>query len=403
MLEKTLYSGGKDQFQNYTFSAREWSAPTMVSPGEIRKRVASFKLEGRTIKRFRMIGMSYMLRREWIEEHIYCGLDQYDEEERQARSDYENIDPETLFGVSTQIDEPFLIEFEDGDRFEIDTPQESEFRMSMNCIPWGIEPGTNPQNVDANVLFAACIGRTIINVEVRTYVTDKEPMFSGQYFDKQHSKRELVSAITLWLDDGNGISIGGCIDFCEVSYIDKNRALNSIPFKDLMPSLYNWEDLHIDEITRFEASAQSFFFGDKGRKRANTPFITLSPSGCDTALYISSQDFLLFDWCITYFCRERFDEYGEYEFTKEQWDSILDIGECILEFECFDDLFDYLTGTQITERSFAQGNNMFIGMLNYGGVEFWTNRDRYRTQLKDMREWSRLVLLPDGAMSVYGF
>ena len=49
MLEKTLFSDGKNNFEDNTFSAKVWSAPTMVSPEEIRKRLSSFKLEGRKI------------------------------------------------------------------------------------------------------------------------------------------------------------------------------------------------------------------------------------------------------------------------------------------------------------------------------------------------------------------
>ena len=47
------------------------------------------------------------------------------------------------FPVSFEINDPgrynypLLIEFEDGDVFEIDTPQTPEFRIGMNCIPWG--------------------------------------------------------------------------------------------------------------------------------------------------------------------------------------------------------------------------------------------------------------------------
>ena len=185
MLEKTYYSNGKNKFEDYTFSSQEWSAPSMVSPGEIRKMISSFKLEGRKIMKLRMIGFSYMLTRDWIESHAYDCLEQFEEEERQKRSDYRNIDPSTPFGCVTQIDEPFLIGFEDGDVFEIETPQEPEFRMSMNCIPWEIEAGTNFPNVDANVLFAPCIGRTIVNVEVRTQYTDKDPMFHD-FFDEKH-------------------------------------------------------------------------------------------------------------------------------------------------------------------------------------------------------------------------
>ena len=59
MISNTIYSKGRDNFKGYTFSAREWSAPTMVSPKEIRERIDSFALCGRKIKRMRLIGLSY--------------------------------------------------------------------------------------------------------------------------------------------------------------------------------------------------------------------------------------------------------------------------------------------------------------------------------------------------------
>ena len=104
MLEKTYYSNGKNKFEDYIFSSQEWSAPAMVAPGEIRKRISSFKLEGRKIRKLRMIGLSYMLTRDWIESHAYDCLEPYEEEERKKRSDYRNIDPATPFGCVAQID-----------------------------------------------------------------------------------------------------------------------------------------------------------------------------------------------------------------------------------------------------------------------------------------------------------
>ena len=71
MIEETIYSNGKNNFMDNTFSSQEWSAPTMVSPEAIKDLIASFNLEGRIIRRMRMIGHTYNLTRDWIEEHAY--------------------------------------------------------------------------------------------------------------------------------------------------------------------------------------------------------------------------------------------------------------------------------------------------------------------------------------------
>ena len=404
MLEKTLYSDGKNNFEDNTFSAKVWSAPTMVSPEEIRKRLSSFKLEGRIIGALHTIGLNYNLQPRGIETYAYKYLEQYEDEERQKRSEYHNIDPEMPYGCCSEIDEPFLIRFKDGDVFEIITPQEPEFRMSMNCIPWDIEAGTNMPNADANVIYASCIGKTVINVEVRTFFADKDPMFHD-FLDEEHRKRELVSEIILWLDDGNGISISGDFDYCDIAYINKKGSLNKIPFGELKKGLSNWEDLHMDASIGFKAESPSLFFGENSLDYVEDPYITLRPDNREIALYIAyEEDFLLFDWTITCFKRESFDEYGSYKFSFQQWKEIIEIAERIVSFTSFDDLFDYLleVGNTNSKGSGAK-KNMFLWRLNYMGEYFWNNRKKYLIQLKDMKAWSELALSADGTMGVYGY
>lgn len=77
-----------------------------------------------------MIGLAYNLRRDCIEECAYNFWDKLEEDERQKCSEYENIDPSTEIYRYAEIDEPFLIGFEDGDSFEIDAHQEPEFRIN---------------------------------------------------------------------------------------------------------------------------------------------------------------------------------------------------------------------------------------------------------------------------------
>ena len=243
MLQQTLFSEGNNQFENGEFSSQEWSAPYVVSPAIITDMIMSCRLEGRQIKRLKMIGLAYNLRREWLEEGAYNALENLDEDKRQELSNYENIDPKMEYVRFAEIDEPFLVEFEDGDVFEIDTPQQPEFRFSMNCIPWDISAGTNLPNAEANVLFSPAIGRKVISVEVKTYVTDVDPMFFSS-FDEDHTSKELVSRIILWLEGDIWICIEGWIDFCHITLVDKTEDILPICFEELKPALFNWEDLN---------------------------------------------------------------------------------------------------------------------------------------------------------------
>lgn len=401
MLQTTSLSSGKNEFKDYKFSAQEWSAPTMVDPEKIKARLESLKLEGRIIKQMGLIGLSYFHVRDWIENHAYDVLDQLDEEERQKQSNYNNIPPDILFGRNAEIDEPLLIEFEDGDILEIETPQQPEFRFSMNCIPWWIDAGTNLPNLDANILFSPCIGRTIKAIDVNTYITDKDPIWND-YFDDEHSQRELVSDIVLRLDDGNGISIGAVmLDYCEIALIDGNKELIMIPFQELKPALFNWEDLHIDKVSGFESNGSTLFFGSCGADHCDEPFMTLSPSNSNSRLHISVDDFTLLGWSIGDLF-EWFDEYGHYEYSYLQWTAILDEAEKLLSFTTFDALFDYRTSLEVRAEDKHRGN-YYLNEMNYQGRSFWIRREKFQKQLQEMRDWTSLVLKENDSISIYGF
>ena len=68
-MNNTVQHVEKDNFSNNEFSAKEWSAPTLSNPDEIKTRIASFKLEGRKIKRMKFIGLSYYHTRDWISQY----------------------------------------------------------------------------------------------------------------------------------------------------------------------------------------------------------------------------------------------------------------------------------------------------------------------------------------------
>ena len=94
-----------DQFDDYVFAANSWSAPNYSEPANIKRLLDSFHLVGRRIKKMRMIGLNYLLGRDDIENHVYNKLRGLPEEDRQTRSNYDNISPDVAFPRSAQIDE----------------------------------------------------------------------------------------------------------------------------------------------------------------------------------------------------------------------------------------------------------------------------------------------------------
>ncbi len=236
MLKHTHYSEGKDAFQDRTFSLAEWSAPTMVSPEEIVARLDGLALCGRRIKSIRLIGMDYLHTQDWIEEAVYSQLEGLPEEERQARSELDAIDPESVFFRAASVDDPLLIKFEDGDIFEILVPQVPEFCMSMNCIPWSIAPGVNLPQINADILFAPCLGQQVVAVETELERIDQDPMFFSPFPEPPY-EREILRSVTLRLENGIGLRIGGWLDFCEIDCVDGQGNALEMPFRELCRAL----------------------------------------------------------------------------------------------------------------------------------------------------------------------
>ena len=239
MLEKTIYSQGKNQYKDNTFCSQEWSAPIMVSPTEIEERISEMKLVGRTLSAVRIMGLSFWHTEDWIEDAAYNELPaDMPEEERQEKSNYANVSDDLEFARFAHIDEPFLIKFTDGDVFEIDTPQTPEYRFSLNCVPWNIHTNTRINNVDAMILFAPALNQKIVEVEITKEVIDKDPILRCD-FDEQGSTREIVTRIVLWLENDIGICVSGWIDYCDVACIDRSNEALPILFGELKTALNN--------------------------------------------------------------------------------------------------------------------------------------------------------------------
>ena len=415
MLMKTLYSNGKDEFDDYIFDGLEWSAPTMVSPEEIKELIASFNLEGRTIEEMRMIGLCYDLTTDWVEECAYNwfekqGID--DEEERQRRSCYSTLSPQIELAQSTWIDEPFLIrfeadeeddDFEEGDIFEICCDQEPEYRMSMNRIPWGIDAGTNYPNVNANVIFRTCIGKTIEKVEVKTIDTDRDP-FTQDLFEDE-AIRKIVTDLILWLDDGSGLSIRPALDYCVVAHVGEDGEALPIKYGDLRPGLYNFEDIRIDEVSGYESQSYRILFGAKGRQYLGNPHFRIMPEDERSVLVFSYKYVTLFEFAISSSMGKIFDENEFYFFSKREWEDILEKATKILEQPSFDDLRACLTSIKLDS---PKSESMIAKWAKTSAKHLWEQKEDYKTQLEDIKKWTALYEEPDSDekecfMKFYGF
>ncbi len=204
--------------QNNKAFWKAWEEKTISSVDEVQKLLDSFHLVGRKVKQMRFVGMCYDFTEDNIEDYAYNALDKsIDEVERQTKSDFDNIDNAFELERLAEIDEPLLIEFEDGDRLELSAIWKHYYILTMNHIPWNIEADVNLPNIDANVLFSPLLNQTITGFEI---VPDE-------------LATTVVCEIILWFDNGLGLKFYDYFDYGHFILTDRDDEYLYIPFGEL--------------------------------------------------------------------------------------------------------------------------------------------------------------------------
>ena len=164
-----IVSSGKNNYPNNEFSFWEWSAPILQTHDEVMTKIKELKLQGRAIKGFYTVGMGYNWTGDNIGNAVYNTLERMIKEKCISPKGPLSFLPEGVYiSRYAEIDEPFLIEFEDGDILGVDYSEGSCVRMELNTIPNDIQFGTNRRTFHPNVLFGSLIGKEIVAVEVTT-------------------------------------------------------------------------------------------------------------------------------------------------------------------------------------------------------------------------------------------
>ena len=197
-----ILSKGNNKFTDNVFSYWEWSAPILQTHDEVISKLAELKLEGRIVKDVRCIGMAYNWRKDDIVECVYNKLERMMPEQRGALQNPEAFLPEGVKLLRwVEIDEPLLIEFEDGDILAIDYSEGSSIRMDMNTIPKNIYYGTNKPTIHANILFENIIGKEIVSVEVITSTV--MPEFTGSHGLSLNEQQSYITGVQIRYREGD--------------------------------------------------------------------------------------------------------------------------------------------------------------------------------------------------------
>lgn len=175
-----ILSTGENRFPDNCFKFWDWSAPILQTADEVIQAFHELRLAGRVIKDIRAVGMGYAWREFEIDDAVYNTLERLDPEERAQIPNPDSFLPQGLcLNCQTDLDEPLLIIFEDGDVLAISFDEGSSVRMALNTIPVDIEPGINPRTFHANRLFREALGMEIRSLTVCT--STEMPDFTGSH------------------------------------------------------------------------------------------------------------------------------------------------------------------------------------------------------------------------------
>ena len=205
-------SKGNNQFQDNKFDFWIWSAPILQNQEEVVAKVEELKLTGRIIKDIRAVGYNYNFM--WNDTFVEI----FEAIKRGDDKALEKLD----FPCDIVIDEPLLIQFEDGDILGIDYSEGSSIRMELNTLPWDINYGSNRRNFHANQMFKDILGRRLGDVLITNSMS--EPTFTGSHdMDLPRKTSYLHSVSFLCMYDGQDINVPNMLKLNFMTEFDFGR------------------------------------------------------------------------------------------------------------------------------------------------------------------------------------
>lgn len=178
------------------YNFNNWNVDLIQEPNKLLKKLTEFNLKGKKIKSIRIVGYCYDIS-EQLDNTAY---QKYGDEVAKI----ENFKDDYKFTRNIQFDNPIIIEFENGDKFEIDYSEGSSLKIGLNSLPDNIEPSCNYNNIDGNVIFSNLINQEIIGYEIGMQ-DDFELTydFTGSYGIKEPKGQEsYISFLKIILTNG---------------------------------------------------------------------------------------------------------------------------------------------------------------------------------------------------------
>lgn len=267
------YAGSAIAFPNNRFVTGMWPNIRCRTADEVRRTLASFRIEGRVLEGIRLFGDSSSSDEASI---LYdAGFEvEGDSDSRRVRRAYAQMPLSARISRQVETNRLVRVAFRCGGTFEIDAERAPDFYLAMNQIDEGTRP-ERPVNVNGKVLFASLAGRTVERVEVVASVHETDPF----YLEPYDEPRELADAIILRLDTGDGLRFRTQWHDLLVDAVDSKGVVKKASWESVKSAFYNRADVNIDEVTGVESLSGALYFGAKGARFAEHDRISFCPLG----------------------------------------------------------------------------------------------------------------------------
>lgn len=380
-----------DKFPGDEFDWARWSAKSVSGATEIRSLLDSFRLVGRKIWNVWTTSHDYFNDKDGLEDAVCSDLaDRLGLSDAAARagSSIHALARRAIIARRMEIDQPFVIEFDSRETFEMDVEIAPVYRISMNKIPLRLLKDRH-DNVDPAILFSPVLGRTITAVDLKTV--------------PEGGQDDSVESVLLCLDNGNTIELRGFYDYLDVGLLDRRSEPRLASIECLRHGFFNYEDLHFDRGTGFEAKDATLWFGWKGEHMLGNHAIVLTPTGLPgrprpvEPARIDRRDALGLVLGLCAKCPERLASWGAIELPAAEWFAVLETGR------------EFLSGPRLSNDA-APLARLFFETPPRAHERFCDGttdadrmrmkRDRARTCLSELRRWSAKSVAPDGGIRI---
>ncbi len=171
--------------EEYEFE--KWTGQIIQHPRALEKFFEDNKIVGRTIKDIKFIGINF-------------------------REGMNGERPKNI----VQIDEPFILYFEDGDHLDMDYSEGSTVKVSMNTLRDDLISGISPSSViNPDEYFSEIHNRQITGIEIKR--SNEFPDFTGSHgLDIDENQDEYIEKILIYLSGSYILDLSSYLDYGNV-------------------------------------------------------------------------------------------------------------------------------------------------------------------------------------------